>query len=149
MNLFPRLVAVVLLLALSVVALAGTFTASDIRIRGLQRIPVERIYALLPVKAGAVIDEKAVAHIVRTLYRTEDFQDVQVGRDGDVLVIQLSERPAVSSIDIDGNKSIDKEQLLKGLKEAGLAEGEVFRRSTLENMRVELQRQYIASRSRP
>lgn len=144
MNLFPRLVAVVLLLALSVVALAEAFTASDIRIRGLQRIPVERIYALLPVKAGAVIDEKAVAHIVRTLYRTEDFQDVQVGRDGDVLVIQLSERPAVSSIDIDGNKSIDKEQLLKGLKEAGLAEGEVFRRSTLENMRVELQRQYIA-----
>lgn len=133
-----------MLASLPAAAEGESFTVSDIRIRGLQRIPVERIYAVLPVKAGAVVDSRTVAHLVRELYRTEDFQDVQVGRDGDVLVIQLAERPAVSSIEISGNKSIDSDQLLKGLADSGLAEGEVFRRSTLENMRVELQRQYIA-----
>lgn len=143
MNPLFRLAACVLLLCSASVALAGTFVASDVRIRGLQRIPVERIYATLPVKAGDTVDEAMAARLVRTLYRTEDFQDVQVGREGDVLVIVLQERPAVSAIDITGNKSIDKEELLKGLKQSGLAVGEVFRRSTLENMRVELQRQYI------
>lgn len=144
LRLVATITAIVLLLGTAAAAFADTFTAADIRIRGLQRIPLERIYAMLPVKAGDVVDAGTVAHVVRELYRSEDFQDVQVGREGDVLVIVLAERPAVSAINIEGNKSIDKDQLLKGLKEAGLSEGGVFRRSTLENMRVELQRQYIA-----
>lgn len=144
LRLVATITAIVLLLGTAAAAFADTFTAVDIRIRGLQRIPLERIYAMLPVKAGDVVDAGTVAHVVRELYRSEDFQDVQVGREGDVLVIVLAERPAVSAINIEGNKSIDKDQLLKGLKEAGLSEGGVFRRSTLENMRVELQRQYIA-----
>ncbi|MFP5440250.1 MAG: outer membrane protein assembly factor BamA [Gammaproteobacteria bacterium] len=144
MKLLYRLSFLFALLLASVVSLADSFTVSDIRIRGLQRIPVERVYAVLPVKAGDVVDARTVAHLVRQLYASGDFQDVQVGRDGDQLVIQLAERPAVSKIEISGNKSIDSEDLLKGLKESGLAEGEVFRRATLENMQVELQRQYIA-----
>ncbi|MFZ5722577.1 MAG: outer membrane protein assembly factor BamA [Pseudomonadota bacterium] len=144
MRLLSLLLLAFALLTASVWVRAESFTVSDIRIRGLQRIPVERVYAVLPVKAGDVVDGRTVAHLVRELYATEDFQDVQVGRDGDTLVVQVAERPAVSKIEISGNKSIDSEQLLKGLEEAGLAEGEVFRRSTLENMQVELQRQYIA-----
>ncbi|MFZ5755873.1 MAG: outer membrane protein assembly factor BamA [Pseudomonadota bacterium] len=144
MKCWSAVVSLCALLLVSTTVRADSFTVSDIRIRGLQRIPVERVYAVLPVKAGAVVDDRAVANLVRELYRTEDFQDVQVGRDGDVLVIQLAERPAVSKIEISGNKSIDSDQLLKGLASAGLSEGEVFRRSTLENMQVELQRQYIA-----
>jgi outer membrane protein insertion porin family len=143
-NLIARLLCTFLLLISAGAHAVEAFTASDIRIRGLQRIPVERIYAVLPAKAGDTIDSRRVAAIVRQLYRTEDFQDVQVARDGDVLVVTLAERPAVSAITIEGNKSIDTDQLKDGLKDAGLAEGGVFRRSTLENMRVELQRQYIA-----
>ncbi|POC72845.1 POTRA domain-containing protein, partial [Vibrio vulnificus] len=37
-----------------------------------------------------------------------------------------------------------KEDLLKGLKQSGLAEGEIFQRATLEGVRNELQRQYVA-----
>src|SRR5699024_8973501 len=43
-----------------------------------------------------------------------------------------------------GNKSIDSKQLKAGLKDAGLAEGEMFRRSTLDGITGELQRQYVA-----
>lgn len=145
MSLVTRCLAVLLLCWSAGAVAFEAFTAADIRIRGLQRIPVERVYATLNVKAGDIIDSKVAAGIVRSLFRTQDYQDVRVTRDGDVLVITLAERPAVSAISIEGNKSIDTEQLLKGLKDAGLAEGGVFRRSTLENMRVELQRQYISS----
>lgn len=144
MNLLLRLSFLFALLLASGISLAESFTVSEIRIRGLQRIPVERVYAVLPVKAGDIVDSATVAHLVRELYGSGDFQDVQVGREGDLLVIQVAERPAVSAIEISGNKSINTEDLLKGLKEAGLSEGEVFRRATLENMQGELQRQYIA-----
>ena len=33
---------------------------------------------------------------------------------------------------------------MKGLKQSGLAEGEIFQRATLEGVRNELQRQYVA-----
>lgn len=138
-----RLLLAVFLLFPALPAWAETFVASDVRVRGLQRIPVERIYAQLPVKSGDTIDEAVAARVVRTLYRMGDFQDVQVEREGDVLVVRVAERPAISAIDIKGNKSIGKDDLLKGLKQTGIAVGEVFRLSTLENMRNELQRQYI------
>ncbi len=144
MKWLSRLLFLALLLNVPAVSLADSFTVSDIRIRGLQRIPVERVYAVLPVKAGDVVDDRAVVNIVRALYASGDYQDVQVGRDGDQLIIQLAERPAVSKIEFEGNKSINTDDLRKGLKDNGLAEGDVFRRATLDAMQVELQRQYIA-----
>ncbi len=80
----------------------------------------------------------------RSLFKTGFFQDIQLGRDGNVLVINVVERPSVASIEIEGNKAISTEDLMKGLKQSGLAEGEIFQRATLEGVRNELQRQYVA-----
>jgi outer membrane protein insertion porin family len=55
----------------------------------------------------------------------------------------VAERPSISEITIDGNKAIETEALLDGLKGAGLAVGQVFQRSTLEGMQLELLRQYV------
>jgi len=120
------------------------FRVQDIRIEGLQRLPAERIYSVLPVSKGDVVDERAVAETVRRLYASGDFEDVQVGRDNNSLVLILAERPSIAKLDIKGNKSIDSKQLKAGLKDAGLAEGEMFRRSTLDGITGELQRQYVA-----
>ncbi|MGH8486019.1 MAG: outer membrane protein assembly factor BamA, partial [Pseudomonas sp.] len=80
----------------------------------------------------------------RALFKTGFFQDIQLGRDGNVLIITVVERPSVSSIEIEGNKAISTEDLMKGLKQSGLSEGEIFQRATLEGVRNELQRQYVA-----
>lgn len=61
-----------------------------------------------------------------------------------MLIINVVERPSVSSIEIEGNKAISTEDLMKGLKQSGTAEGEIFQRATLEGVRNELQRQYVA-----
>jgi outer membrane protein insertion porin family len=60
-----------------------------------------------------------------------------------MLVVVVKERPSISEINIEGNKAIETEALLDGLKSAGLAVGQVFQRSTLEGMQLELQRQYV------
>ena len=47
------------------------------------------------------------------------FRDIQLGREGDVLVISVVERPSISAIEIEGNKAIKTEDLLSGLQQSG------------------------------
>ena len=120
------------------------FKVHDIRVEGLQRLPVERVYAELPIQAGDTVTRESVVRAVQTLFASGNFEDVQLGRDGDDLVVVVAERPSIARIELSGNKSIDEENLRKGLTEAGLAEGEVFQRSTLEAIAGELERQYVS-----
>lgn len=119
------------------------FVVADIRVEGLQRIAPGSVFAALPVGVGDLVDGRAVQSISRNLFYTGNFDDLSVGRDGNVLVLTVTERPSISEITIDGNKAIETEALLDGLKGAGLAVGQVFQRSTLEGMQLELRRQYV------
>jgi outer membrane protein insertion porin family len=123
---------------------AESFTISDIRVTGLQRVSAGSVFGALPLNVGGEADDRSLVEATRELFKTGFFQDIQLGRDGNVLVISVVERPSISSIEIDGNKAISSEDLLKGLNQSGLAEGEIFQRATLEGVRNELQRQYVA-----
>jgi outer membrane protein insertion porin family len=118
------------------------FVASDIRIDGLQRISAGTIFTYLPVEKGDNVTNERAQQAVRALYKTGFFTDVQISRQGDILVITVKERPAISKIQIKGNKDLKEEDLLKGLKDIGLAEGEPFDRLSLDRVRQELIRQY-------
>ena len=130
------------LLALS--CSASAFVVSDVRIEGLQRVSVGTVFASIPVNVGDELGDVEVRQLIRNLFQTGSFEDVQVGRDGSVLVITLSERPAIDSIVIEGNKAIKTEALLEGLNSSGLAEGEIFKKVTLEHIRTDLERQYVS-----
>ncbi|WP_372780760.1 outer membrane protein assembly factor BamA [Litorivivens sp.] len=134
-----------LLVSVSLGAFAAErIVVSDIRVEGLQRISADTVFAALPLNVGDRVSEDMLAQAARSLFRTGNFDDIKIGRDGDVLVIIVAERPSISEITIDGNKAIKSEALLDGLKNAGLSEGQVFKRSTLEGMRMELTRQYVS-----
>ncbi|MDG1493415.1 MAG: outer membrane protein assembly factor BamA [Luminiphilus sp.] len=124
-------------------AQAEAFNISDIRVEGLQRISPGSVFAALPVGVGDVADTYAIRASAKNLFATGNFDDISIGRDGSVLVVTVAERPSISEITIDGNKAIETEALLDGLKGAGLSVGNVFQRSTLEGMQLELQRQYV------
>ena len=131
------------LLLLAPQASAQTFIVADIRVEGLQRVSAGTVFAALPVAVGDVVDPQVLRAASRSLFATGNFDDIHIGRDGNVLVIVVAERPSISEINIEGNKAIETEALLDGLKSAGLAVGQVFQRSTLEGMQLELQRQYV------
>ena len=138
-----RIAALVLFVCLVAQAHAiETFVASDIRIDGLQRISAGTVFTYLPVEKGDKITTERVQQAVRALYKTGFFTDVQINRQGDILVIAVKERPAISKIQIKGNKDLKEEDLLKGLKDIGLAEGEPFDRLSLDRVQQELIRQY-------
>ncbi|WP_294738951.1 outer membrane protein assembly factor BamA [uncultured Pseudomonas sp.] len=141
---FSRLLCSVALLLNVTLAHAEAFKISDIRINGLQRVSAGSVFGALPLNVGDEADDRRLVDSTRALFKTGFFQDIQLSRDGTVLIINVVERPSVSSIEFEGNKAIATEDLLKGMKQSGLAEGEIFQRATLEGMRNELQRQYVA-----
>jgi len=122
--------------------LPGAFTVSDIRIDGLQRIAAGTVFTYLPIERGDTIDQSRAAEAIRALYKTGFFDDVRLDRQGDILVVTVTERPAINKLTLEGNKDIKTADLEKGLKDIGLAEGDTFDRLSLDRVTQELTRQY-------
>ena len=118
------------------------FLITDIRIIGLQRVSIGSIFTAIPVSVGDKMSQAKVREISKALFATAQFNDIQIAKDGNALIISLLERPSISSIELEGNKALKSEDLLKGLEGAGIAEGQVYKRSTLNGMKSELVRQY-------
>ncbi|MCX7556683.1 outer membrane protein assembly factor BamA [Xanthomonadaceae bacterium JHOS43] len=118
------------------------FTISDIRVDGLQRISAGTVFTYMPLERGDTVDKAAAARAIRALFRTGFFNDIKLDRQGDILVVTVTERPAINKITLVGNKDIKTEELTKNLKEIGLSEGETFDRLQLDRVVLELTRAY-------
>jgi outer membrane protein insertion porin family len=118
------------------------FTISDIRIDGLSRIAPGTVFTYLTVEKGDSLTADRAEQAIRALYKTGFFNDVQLSRQGDILVVSVKERPQISKIALRGNKDLKDDDLLKGLKGIGLAEGEAFDPLKLAEVQSELTRQY-------
>ena len=121
------------------------FLVSDIRIIGLQRVSTGSIFNVIPISVGDRIDLRKSTDIVRSLFSTEQFDDIHISKVGYSLLISVIERPAISAIEISGNKALKTEQLLESLDDVGIKEGEVYKRSTLEKVKSELVRSYASN----
>ncbi|MGA9032172.1 MAG: outer membrane protein assembly factor BamA [Sulfuricaulis sp.] len=116
----------------------------DIRVDGVQRISAGTVFNYLPVKVGDTLTEQRSQEAVRALFKTGFFRDVRLERDKNVLIVEVIERPSIAGIKIAGTKEMSEEDLKKGLKEIGLAEGRVFNKSLLDRVEQELRQQYFA-----
>lgn len=125
-------------------AFSLSFQVNDIRLEGLQRVSAGPVFAAMPIRVGDVIDQEDVRSTIRSLYGTGFFHNIQVAREENTLIIVLLERPAIKSIEIDGNKAIKTEQLVSIMTDNGLSEGEILQAHKLQGIARELERQYIA-----
>ncbi len=139
-----RLFAVLVIVFAATQARAVSFKVSDIRLEGLQRVSASPVFAAMPIRAGDVVDDEDVRATIRSLFSTGFFTNVQVARDGNIVIIILEERPAIKSINFEGNKAIKTEQLLEIMNDNGISEGEILQRHTLQGIAREMERQYIA-----
>jgi outer membrane protein insertion porin family len=120
------------------------FVVRDIRVEGIQRIEAGTVFSYLPLKVGDTVTQERASAAIKALYGTGFFKDVRLERDGDVLVVLVEERPAISQIDFIGVREFDLEQLRAALKQVGLAEARIFDRALLERAEQELKRQYLS-----
>ena len=122
--------------------LAESFVASDIRVDGLQRISAGTVFTYLPIEKGDTVNSSKTTEAIRALYKTGFFSDVRFERQGNILVVNVTERPSINTLTLKGNKEIKTEDLLKGLKGIGLSEGEIYNPLNLDRVTQELLRQY-------
>ena len=120
------------------------FKVADIQLQGLQRVSSGTVFNLLAANIGDTLDSADMRGLARTLFKSGYFDDITLLRDGNTLVVRMDERPAIEKIELDGNKAIKSEDLLRNLGEAGLKEGEIFKQATLERIGIELARSYFA-----
>ncbi len=120
------------------------FVVEDIELVGLQRIQDGTVFNYLPVSIGDRVDSQRIAQSIRALFATGFFDDVEMRRDGGVLVIVLRERPTIARFSVTGNKDIKDEDLRRVLRGIGLAEGRIFNQSVLDGVELELRRQYFS-----
>jgi outer membrane protein insertion porin family len=140
-----RRIATMLLLCLSAanaIAAVDPFVVRDMRVEGLQRISEGTVFNYLPINIGDTVDHVRLSEAIRTLYTQALFDDIEMRRDGDTLIIAVKERPSIESFEIEGNKDIKTEDLMESLRGVGLAKGRTFDRSTLDNVAMFMREQY-------
>lgn len=133
--------------ASSVRSTVGSFVIAEIVIEGNERIDLGTILNYLPIRnRDRFVPAEDSPRVLRALYETGLFSDVIVKRRGaNTLVVDVEERPAIGSINIDGNKKIDTEELSGSLRQADIALGRVYNRSILETVERELRRVYFSA----
>ena len=126
---------------------AQDFTIADIIVDGYQRISPGIIYNLLPVGIGDTVSEGVPAQIIRELSESEYFDEIEVAREGNILVITVLERPSVAEITIEGNSVLETEDIIDNMASADITEGQIFTRAALELIQQGIQEVY-SSRGR-
>ncbi|WP_074299621.1 outer membrane protein assembly factor BamA [Paraburkholderia phenazinium] len=140
----PKTVAAAALAAHGLVAHATSpFVVRDIRIEGLQRIEPSTVFAYLPIREGDTFSDDKASEAIRALYATGFFNDVRVVVEGDIVIVQVVERPAIGTIDFTGLHEFDKDNLIKALHSVGLSQGRYYDKSLADKAEQELKRQYL------
>jgi outer membrane protein insertion porin family len=148
MNTFARMllgVGIALTLSMQMQAQAATSVKlGDIELQGLQNLDSGTVFTYLPYRVGDTFTDADSTRVVRDLYKTGFFRQVEVDQRGDVLVVKLDELPTIGELKFSGNDKVEKADLEKALKSAGLVKGRILNRVVLEQMEQELQRLYFS-----
>ena len=118
------------------------FIIKDIKVEGLQRTDPGTVFATIPFRKGDTYNEEKGFVAIRGLFQTGFFKDVQIKLDSDQVIIVVSERPLISTVDFTGLREFDKDTLLRGLKEMGLSEGKPLDRALIDRAEQEIKLQY-------
>ncbi|WP_353254835.1 outer membrane protein assembly factor BamA [Burkholderia anthina] len=122
---------------------ATGFAIRDIRVEGLTRVEPGTVFSYLPFKIGDTFTDDKASAAIRALYATGFFNDVRIGTDGDVVIVNVAERPVIGTIDFSGLHEFDKDAIEKAMKSVGLVSGRAYDPSLVSKAEQELKRQYL------
>ena len=100
-----------LLFSAASLAEEDAFIIKDIEVKGLERISAGTVFNYLPVKVNDPFTVKDGQSAIRTLYKTGFFSNVSLSRSGNILIVEVKERPSVSTITIEGSDEIKEDDL--------------------------------------
>ncbi|MFQ5984385.1 MAG: outer membrane protein assembly factor BamA, partial [Alphaproteobacteria bacterium] len=88
-------------------------TIEEIRVEGNQRIEAEtvRSHVRRELREGDFFDPQQIDRALKSLFATNLFADVNMRREGNVLVVRVVENPIINQLAFEGNQRIDDEAL--------------------------------------
>lgn len=144
MSVYKKLLSIGLLIVLCAPGFALNFTAKHIQFEGLKRITPQTAMSYLPVKPGDEITHKTSNKIIKQLYQTGFFKDIDLKRDQDTLVVNVTERPIISHLKITGNKALPSKALRKVLEKMGIVQSHEYNEASVKKIKNALLGQYYA-----
>ena len=139
-----RISALLLSLLLSGLAQAESFVVDSIEVVGIKKITRGTVFSYLPVNVGEAFEVERTPEIIRELYSTGFFDDIELLRRDNVLVIKVVERPSIAEVNFEGNDDIEDESLEQAMDGVGMAKGRIFDENKLEKLELELQQVYYS-----
>ncbi len=118
-----------LLLNLTSVAFSDVNQIDEIDIQGTQRIDTETVISYSNVKLGDIYSEELGNKILKDLFDTNLFSNIEVIFDENRLQINVKENPTINLVKFSGNSKIKDEDLLI---EISLKERSVYSRSKVK-----------------
>ena len=103
-----------------------TFTIQDIRVEGLERVEPDTVFAYMPVKIGDTFTNTVGEQIIKNLYETGFFDDVQVEAQNNLVLLTVTERPVISQLEVKGGKVLSNTDIHKNISAMGLAQSRVY-----------------------
>ena len=123
---------------------AENLRVSDIKVEGLQRIDPGLIFNNIPFEIDDLIEDIDFSKSISLIYKTGQFKDVAIEREGQVIIISVRERPIINEINFHGTESFQPEALKTGLSLMNLASGLIFDNGDIAKAERELTNQYLS-----
>ena len=143
MRVFIRVSALALWL-ISCWAQADSFVVDSIEVIGNKKITIGTVFSYLPINVGESLDTERTPELIRELYSTGFFDDIELLRRDNALIIKVVERPSIAEVNFEGNDDIEDEALEKAMDQVGMSKGRIFNENQLEKLELELQQVYYS-----
>ncbi len=140
------IVKLVLMASLLSTSLAFSASIKNIEILGLNAISRGTVLSYLPVEVGDDYDAQTSSKIIRVLYKTQFFKDIEVTEEGQILKIKVTENPHIKYVDFLNNseKVLDKDTVKKVLSSMNLTQGKIFNKKQLDELIGQVKSTYIS-----
>src|SRR6056300_1505700 len=130
----PLRISALLLLLVSGLAQADSFVVDSIEVIGIKKITPGTVLSYLSVNVGESLDVERSPEIIREHYSTGFFDDIELLRRDNVLVIKVVERPSIAEVNFEGNNDIEDEALEQAMDGVGMSKGRIFDENKLEKL---------------
>ena len=140
------LLKIFLTLTLSITSVVQAESIKSIEILGLNTISRGTVLSYLPVEVGDDYSKGTSVKIIRALYETNFFKDIEVSQSDQVLKIKLQENPYIKHVELlnISDKVIKEESIKQILKSMGLSQGKIFNKRQLNELISQLEASYIS-----
>ena len=120
---------IILLLSTTILVIANDNLVNEIEIVGNQRIDIETIESYADINLEESYNEEKGNKILKTLFDTELFSNIEIKYDNNKLIISIVENPTINLIKFEGNRKVEDEDLLIEIQ---LKERAVYSRSKVK-----------------